>query len=158
LRALAQLPEAAWTLDVLGDGPLLEDLERLATDLGIANRVNFRGFVSDPLPYLKAAHALVLSSAWEGQGAVLVEALACGCPVIATRSTDAVAGVLGGGKYGRLVSPGDSAALTAAIAAELGERTRLPASTRQWVERYRVDAGARSHAGALGLNLRQRRH
>ena len=151
LRALAQIPGAGWTLDVLGDGPLLPQLERLTGDLGIADRVTFRGYVSDPLPYLKTAHALVLSSSWEGQGAVLLEALACGCPVIATRSTEAVADVLGDGEYGRLVPPGDAAALASAIEAELSGRTRLPASTRKWVQRYRLDAGARSHARALGL-------
>lgn len=149
--ALARIADKDWTLDILGDGPLLEPLERMARRLGIANRVSFRGYVRDPLPYLRSAHALVLSSAWEGQGAVLLEALACGCPVVATRSTAAVGDVLDEGRFGRLVPPGDAEALAAAIAAELKKRTKLPAGTGKWVARYRLDAGVRSHLDALGI-------
>ena len=152
LDALGRLRHLAWTLDVLGDGPLLEQLREQAEALGIGDRVAFRGFVADPLPYLSTAHALVLSSAWEGQGAVLLEALACGCPVIATRSTEAIADALGGGRFGTLVRPGDAQALADAIAAELGERSEISEATRDWVERYRIDAGVRSHAEALGLD------
>jgi glycosyltransferase involved in cell wall biosynthesis len=151
LQALAQIADLHWTLDVLGDGPQKQVLEHLAAGLGIAERVNFHGYIADPLPFLAQAHALVLSSAWEGQGAVLLEALACGCPVIATRSTEAVADVLDDGHFGKLVPPGDSEALAGAIASELRNRAELPPETRPWVERYRIDAGVRSHVEALGL-------
>lgn len=151
LNALGGIRDLEWTIDILGDGPLLNDLTERARALGIANRVTFHGFVRDPLPYLTRAHALLLSSSWEGQGAVLLEALACGCPVIATRSTPAVADVLGNGAFGRLVRPDDAAALADAIAAELQKRSYLPASAREWVERYRISSGVRSHARALRL-------
>ena len=153
LRALAHIRELDWTLDILGDGPLLKALERQAATLEISDRIRFRGFVTDPVPYLRKAHALVLSSAWEGQGAVLLEALACACPVIATCSTEAVSGVLGNGLYGRLIPAGDVEALAAAIALELRRRSVLPPSTPAWVGRYRIDAGVRSHAEALGVEL-----
>jgi glycosyltransferase involved in cell wall biosynthesis len=129
-------------------------LQQLATRLGITDRVNFRGYVPDPLPYLTSAHALLLSSAWEGQGAVLLEALACGCPVIATRSTAAVGDVLGEGRFGTLVPPGDEDALAEAIAAQLRDRSPISPETREWVERYRIDSGVRSHVEALGLSPR----
>jgi glycosyltransferase involved in cell wall biosynthesis len=151
LSALAQIRDLAWTIDILGDGPLLSELQKQARECGIATRVHFRGYVPDPVPYLRNAHALVLSSDWEGQGAVLLEALACGCPVIATRSSDAVASVLDNGRYGRLVPPRDSAALAAATAAELEKRSKLPESVGEWVGRYRIDAGVRSHARVLGI-------
>ena len=111
LRALAQISELDWTLDILGDGPLLVPLQSQARALGIGHWIRFRGFVTDPVPYLRSAHALVLSSAWEGQGAVLLEALASGCPVIATRSTAAVGDVLADGLYGKLTPADDEAAL-----------------------------------------------
>lgn len=153
LEALARIAGLPWTLDVLGDGPLLPMLQRKAESLGIGDRVKFCGYVADPVPHLRSAHALILSSAWEGQGAVLLEALACGCPVIATRSTDAVAEVLGEGAYGKLTPPGDPAALADAIASELRQRSRLPDSTVEWVGRYRLEAGVRSHAEALDLQV-----
>lgn len=152
LESLARIRDLAWTLDVLGDGPLLKPLREQAKRLGISERVRFHGFVADPLPFLTKAHALVLSSAWEGQGAVLLEALACGCPVVATRSTDAVGEVLGEGQFGRLVAPGDAQALADAMAAELAERSAITEEAKAWVRRYRIGAGVRSHADALGLD------
>jgi glycosyltransferase involved in cell wall biosynthesis len=149
LDALSLLKDREWTIDILGDGPLLRPLALQAEQLGIADRVNFRGFVRDPLPYLASARALILSSSWEGQGAVLLEALACGCPVIATRSTPAVAGVLANGRFGRLVPPDDPTLLAQAIARELEAPTKLPVETRDWVARYRIDEGVESHARAL---------
>ena len=149
--ALGLLKDQDWTIDILGDGPLMHSLAERAGELGIAERVRFRGFVRDPLPYLTGAHALILSSSWEGQGAVLLEALACGCPVIATRSTSAVAGVLDNGRFGRLVPSGDKAALARAIELELQAPGKLPAATVEWVARYGVEAGVVSHAQALGI-------
>jgi glycosyltransferase involved in cell wall biosynthesis len=152
LAALGRLRKMDWRLDVLGDGPLLESLERQARQLGIADRVDFRGFVADPLPYFRQTQALVLSSRWEGQGAVLLEALACGCPVIAMQATEAVAEALGGGRFGRLTPRGDIAALARAIASELALPSRAPREARSWVERYGIDAGIDSHVEALGLS------
>ena len=151
-RALAQISGVDWSLDILGDGPLGGLFRGQAQALGIGDRVVFRGFVPDPVPYLRNAHALVLSSAWEGQGAVLLEALASGCPVIATHSTAAVGDVLANGVYGKLTPAGDETALAQAIAAELRRRTVLPSSTSAWVDRYRIDAGVKSHLKALDLN------
>ncbi|MBA3668657.1 MAG: glycosyltransferase [Sphingomonas sp.] len=152
LDALARIAHLAWTLNVLGDGPLLKSLQRQAQALGIGDRVKFQGFVPDPIAFLKRAHVLVLASAWEGQGAVLLEALACGCPVIATHSTAAVGAVLAQGRYGKLVSPGDAEELAQAIAAELKYRSKILGSW-QWVERYRIEAGVASHAKVLGIEL-----
>lgn len=152
LRALALVGhDQDWSLDVLGDGPLLKALRDLAAELNIADRVTFHGFVEDPLRFLGKAHALLLSSAWEGQGAVLLEALACGCPVIATYSTAAVGEVLGVGRFGTLVRAGDPEALADSITRELFKRSEVSVEARQWVERYRIDAGVQSHIDALGL-------
>jgi glycosyltransferase involved in cell wall biosynthesis len=150
LAALGRLREISWRLDILGDGPLRPQLERQARDLGIADRVRFRGYVSDPLPYLRRASALLLTSRWEGQGAVLLEALACGCPVVATRSSAAVGAALGEGRYGRL-TPADAVEPFAdAVRGELESPYKI-SGTRQWIERYRVASGVQSHARVLGL-------
>jgi len=85
LRSVSLLPK---NLDahcwILGDGPQLHALERLAKKLGIEDRVRFLGFQSNPYSYMRSADALVLSSRWEGFGNVIVEAMACGLPVIST--------------------------------------------------------------------------
>ena len=92
LRAAAGLP-GVWRLHIAGDGPILPHLRQLAADLGIAARVHFDGPIpSGQVPgYLRNLDALVLTSRtrpnWKEQfGRVLVEAMACGVPVIGSRS------------------------------------------------------------------------
>lgn len=94
LRAAARLGERPWRLRLCGTGPDEPALRALAKDLGIADRCEFAGFLPDPLPEYLAATVLALSSRWEGLPATMVEAMACGCPVVATRSSEAVADLL----------------------------------------------------------------
>jgi len=87
LRAFAKaFPSAGARLRVVGDGPLRESLRRLATALGVASRVEFLGRLprSGVVEALRSADSFVLSSRAETFGVVLLEALACGVPVIAT--------------------------------------------------------------------------
>ncbi len=86
VRAMEHLPDV--DLIIAGDGPKRTELERLATRLGVAERVRFTGVMShQDLPGLySAADALVLASSREGWPNVLLEALACGTPVIASRN------------------------------------------------------------------------
>ena len=102
-------------LIILGEGELRSDLESLARDLKIAEFVSLPGFVSNPYAYLKAANAFILSSRWEGLPTVLIEALACGCPAIATNCPSGPWEILEQGKYGTLVPVGDVAALAKAM-------------------------------------------
>ncbi|MBF0627972.1 MAG: glycosyltransferase family 4 protein [Magnetococcales bacterium] len=85
LRALQALPEL--DLAIIGDGPLRERLPALARELGVAERVHFVGAVAqDQLKdYYSAGEALVLASDREGWANVLLEAMACGTRVAATR-------------------------------------------------------------------------
>jgi glycosyltransferase involved in cell wall biosynthesis len=91
-------------LDIVGDGPLRPELERLAHELGLSDVVRFRGAVDHAaLPAIyRTASGFVLSSRHEAQGMVAIEAAACGIPVAGTRvgvipelasSADAVAPV-----------------------------------------------------------------
>jgi glycosyltransferase involved in cell wall biosynthesis len=84
IRALTQLP--GWSLLLAGEGPLRRELESLATELGLSNRVRFAGAVPQAqLPtYYSAVDALVLASSREGWANVLLEAMACGTPVVAS--------------------------------------------------------------------------
>ena len=102
-------------LIILGEGNERPRLQRLARRLGVAEDVDLHGFDSNPFAYLARASLFVLSSAWEGFGNVLVEAMACGCPVVSTDCPSGPSEILEGGRFGPLVPVGVSAALAAAI-------------------------------------------
>ncbi len=97
------------------DGAYRDELQALPGTLGIAADVVFAGFADNPFVYMRHAAAFVLSSAWEGLPTVLIEALACGCPVVSTDCPSGPAEILDNGHYGPLVPVGDDKALAAAI-------------------------------------------
>ena len=122
---------------ILGEGNQRPALEALARELGIAADLRLAGFVPNPLAYLRRARLFVLSSAWEGLPTVLIEALACGCPVVSTDCPSGPAEILDSGRWGGLVPVGDVEALTAAI------ETALAADVdRQALERRGLDFSA----------------
>lgn len=106
-------------LVILGEGPERERLEALATELGIDQDVCLPGFELNPYKYMSKAAVFVLSSAWEGFGNVLVEALAAGAPVVATDCRDGPREILTATGQGRLAPVGDSAGLAKEIVATL---------------------------------------
>ena len=107
LRALPTIasshPEVE--LALIGDGPLKSSLQILANDLGIASRVQFAGVVADVRPWLRKATLLVAPSLSEGLGMAVVEAMAMGCPVVASKVGGLVEVVVHG-ETGFLVQPG----------------------------------------------------
>ena len=120
LRAFARIRvQRPVRLVILGEGKLHAELETLARTLGIAADVAMPGFVENPYAYLAGAAVFALSSACEGLPTVLIEALACGCPVVSTDCPSGPAEILDGEQYGRLVPVGDDAALAHAICATL---------------------------------------
>ncbi|MEL6579599.1 MAG: glycosyltransferase [Cyanobacteria bacterium J06621_12] len=110
-------------LIILGEGELRPQLTDLIQQLGIGEAVSLPGFVKNPYPYLKSASAFVLSSRWEGLPTVLVEAMACGCSVIATDCPSGPLEILDKGKYGTLVPIGDVSALAEAMIQVLNNPT-----------------------------------
>lgn len=102
-------------LVILGEGDLRGDLERLATELGLKNRVYLPGFRSDLLTWFRYANVYVLSSRWEGFGNVLVEALSAGVPIVSTNCPSGPAEILDYGKYGKLVEVGDINSMKKAV-------------------------------------------
>jgi glycosyltransferase involved in cell wall biosynthesis len=152
------------TLCLVGEGPQRATLERRARDLGVAGAVRFAGAAEDVVPWLRAADAFVLPSRQEGTSVALLEAMACGVPVVAT----AVGGTgAAAGEAAVLVPPEDPAALAAAIGAvlEAPERARTlgRAGRARATERYGIREIARRHldlyrelAGEAGRTARER--
>jgi glycosyltransferase involved in cell wall biosynthesis len=104
------------TLVLLGEGPDSATLIELARDLGVAERVRFKGQVANPFPHVAAATAFILSSEEEGFGLVLVEAMALGVPVISTDCPGGPRDILQDGRAGVLVPSNDVQALASAMA------------------------------------------
>ena len=120
LRAFARIRSGRpLRLVILGEGKERTKLEALARKLSIAADVALPGFVPNPFPYMAQAAALVLSSVYEGLPGVLIEAMACGCPVVSTDCPSGPAEILDAGAYGALVPMGDDARLAEAIVATL---------------------------------------
>ncbi|QCC50370.1 glycosyltransferase [Halapricum salinum] len=107
-------------LVLAGTGDERERVERLVSERGLGDAVAFPGYV-DPAPYMARASVFALSSTYEGLPTVLVEALACGCPVVSTDCPSGPREILGEEEWGRLVPVGDAAALADALAASLDE-------------------------------------
>jgi glycosyltransferase involved in cell wall biosynthesis len=142
LEAVAAV--SALTLVIAGDGPERAMLERRARDLGLEDRVRFRGNVKrdEVLRLFRAADASVVSSAWENFPHTVVEALAVGCPVIAT-AVGGVPEVVRDGENGLLVPPNDVAALAGSIERFFGDselRRRLAEAAPDSVSDYSEEA------------------
>ena len=102
-------------LVVLGEGPLRPTLAARAGELGISGHTDFPGFVQNPYAFMAKAAVFALSSANEGLGNVLIEAMACGCPVVSTACPYGPDEILEEGRWGELVPVGDAKALSEAL-------------------------------------------
>jgi len=98
-------------LIVLGKGPEHSGLQALADRLGVNGDVELCGHVNNPLPFFRRGALFVLPSRWEGLSNALLEAMATGTPVVATRCTGSTE-LLDGGRYGALVDIDDVQALS----------------------------------------------
>jgi len=144
LRAAARLRERDWRLRVCGDGPEEGALRALADDLGIADRVTLAGFIADPLPEYLAAKVMALPSRWEGLPATALEAIACGCPVVATASSQGLVDLLAEVGARAPVALGDEAGLAEALRAALDDE--LPAVPSSAALPYGIEAACDEHA------------
>jgi glycosyltransferase involved in cell wall biosynthesis len=138
LQTLAQLKSKLLVRGIIaGNGPLRAELENQAGHLGlIPETVEFKGRVSDPTELYHRASLFILTSDHEGTPNVVLEAMASGVPVVATRVGD-VPDLIGNGERGRLVAPGNLDGLVTAIGDILDDsqsRTRLAAQARDYVQ------------------------
>lgn len=141
------LPEAR--LNVAGEGPELSRLQELARSRGIDSRVDFLGLRDDVQSLLQGAHIFVHPCIWEEAfGLTLAEALATGCPVVASE-IGATPEIVTDRETGLLVPPGDVNALATAVGSLLrdsGIRERLGDGARgRASERFSLDASANAH-------------
>ena len=120
-------------LILLGEGSLRADLERHAEALGVAGDVDLPGFDANPFRYLRHAAVYVLSSDWEGLPTALIEAMACGTPVVATDCDSGPREILHDGEFGRIVPKGNADALAEAILATV----KAPGDSRPRIARAR---------------------
>jgi glycosyltransferase involved in cell wall biosynthesis len=111
---------------LIGSGPLKSDLQAEAAALGIEAAVDFVAPIANPMPFLARASVVALPSWWEGSSNVLLEALACGTPVVASRTAGNAEDILDFGRYGLLVDPGDPAGMAAALLSQVGDEVQLP--------------------------------
>ena len=132
-RQLARLPPTTFELHLVGDGPEKQRLEGLARKLAIASAVTWHGWISPgALPQIyQSADCLVNPSLYEGMSNVVLEAMACGVPVIASRVPGNDELVLDG-DTGFLFDLREPAALVSALAqlCDAGLRRRMGTSAR----------------------------
>lgn len=126
---------------VIGEGPLRQPLLRLADELGVGASVHLPGFVENAFAIVAGATVFVLPSRREGFPLSLIEALALGVPVIASRCSPGVSEILAAGELGELVEPGSVDELADALRRHLAKPDHLRdrakiASTR--VARYDI--------------------
>lgn len=157
LRAFARLRAArAARLLIFGEGRERARLEAIARSLGVGSDVALPGHVTNPYAAFARASLFVLSSDWEGLPTVLIEALACGCPVVSTDCPSGPAEILEQGRYGKLVVPGDVDGLAEAMEHTLQDP--LPAATlRRRGEDFTIARSARRYLELIdGLLARDR--
>ena len=135
-RVKVQLPAAHFA--IIGDGEVRPEIESQVDALGLRESVTFTGWQSDLAPIYSDLDALVISSTNEGTPGSVIEALASGCPVVATE-VGGVADLLDHGQLGRLVPPGDPEALANAITDTLLNPPDGDEARRVMLDRYGID-------------------
>ncbi len=149
LRAFARLRKhRPARLVILGEGKSKPSLIALARELGIVKEMALPGFVDNPFAWMSRSAVFVLSSVWEGFPGVLIEAMACGCPVVSTDCPSGPAEILNAGEYGPLVSMGDDSALAEAILNTL-EKPPDSAKLRARAAEYSIDRAVERYLEVL---------
>jgi glycosyltransferase involved in cell wall biosynthesis len=149
VEALSLLPASTGAhLRFIGDGTMKPAILARAAELGVADRVATAGHVSDPFQSLLAAELALCTSRFEGFGNAIVEALACGTPVVATDCPWGPREILQSGRYGKLVPIGDATGLAAAIVQTLDSPPDR-AVLRERASRYTTDIAAREFIDVL---------
>ncbi len=155
LTAFAQVRQSRRAkLMIFGEGPERAKLEELRDRLGLADEVLLPGITANPFAAMRRAAMLVLSSRFEGLGNVLIEALACGCPVVSTDCPAGPAEILAGGRFGLLVPPERPEALAAGILRALDQPWDRAAIRRRGHE-FSADRALDQYLDALGYRWDQ---
>lgn len=135
-------------LVILGEGKERSHIESLINQLNLGKDVYMPGFVDNPFSYMSNSKVFVLSSGTEGLPGSLIQALACGCPVVSTDCPNGPAEILDGGKYGYLTPVGDVEALADRILRVLsGEAKSIDP---KWLDQFNIDPVVDKYLAAIG--------
>jgi glycosyltransferase involved in cell wall biosynthesis len=137
-------------LIILGEGSLRSEIEDQVGRLGLANTVRLPGTADNPLKYFRHADLFVLSSTVEGMPNVLVEAMMCGCTVVATDCPTGPRELLQDGRFGYLVPVGDANAIASGIELAL-DRPIAAEELNQAVRPFHEATVIKRHFELLGL-------
>ncbi len=153
LRAFAELRETHEArLVILGDGPLRSELEDLSCALGISDAISFPGYDPNPFMYMSRCQVFVLSSRFEGLPGALIQAMACGAPVISTDCPSGPSEILEPPDSGALVPVGDTIRLAEEIKRLLDDpetRRKRGEAARVAAQRFSVDRIMNNYVEAL---------
>jgi glycosyltransferase involved in cell wall biosynthesis len=150
LRAFALVRrERPMRLVIVGDGEERARLCALAQQLGVNQEVLLVGFDPNPYRYMRRASVFVLSSRWEGLPNVLIEAMACGAPVVSTDCPSGPREILEDGKWGKLVPVGDPDKLAEAIIDTLDNPPAYDPAVR--AADFSVERAVENYLTTLGL-------
>ncbi|MCE5274130.1 MAG: glycosyltransferase [Syntrophaceae bacterium] len=133
---------------ILGEGGERRELEELAGTLGIAGDIDMPGFVDNPYKYMAGAALFALSSKWEGLSTVVIEAMACGTPVVSTDCPSGPREILMDGQYGSLVPVGNVEYFTRAVLKAL-EHPFKPSFA--WLDRFCPEYVMQKYLEVLGV-------
>jgi len=152
IRAFARLRQHKQArLVILGEGHLRDQLNECARMEGIEQDFDMPGFVDNVYAYLARSRVFALSSAWEGFGNVVAEAMAVGTPVVATDCPSGPAEILEGGRLGPLVPVGDPSQLAAGLE-RVWDDPPDPAQLRSnAMTRFSANGSASTYRSAMGL-------
>lgn len=153
IRAFAKLRQRrAARLVILGEGALRSELEALLAQLGLgSDAVQLPGFVANPFAWLARCSMFVLSSRREGLPGALIEAMACGAPVVSTNCLSGPDEILQGGRWGRLVPVGDFDALAQAMNDTLDTLPAEQPDVRQRAADFEQERAVDAYLRILGL-------
>src|SRR5690606_25458309 len=152
IRAFGKVREKrVCRLVIFGEGEQRPYLAQLIEHLGLEDAIDLPGFADPIFPYMAKASAFVLSSRWEGLPGVLIQAMACGCPVIATDCPSGPREILKGGELGVLVSVGGISGLSRAILEVLERPRRETSSLIERANDYGLEPMLDRYIEILGL-------
>ena len=145
LRAFALLDDPEAKLVIVGEGERRAELEALAAELDVADRVRLPGYVPDIRPWLEIARTFLLTSWYEGYAAVIVEALGAGRQVVSTDCTPAARELLGEALHGHVAAIGDAQGLAEGLRRVLNTPAPDPRVLARSVADYRIGSIAEAY-------------
>ena len=152
IKAFAQVRNIkSCRLMILGEGREKDQLNELIVKLGREKDIVILDFVQNPYAYMAKAAVFVLSSIEEGLPNALIEALAIGTPVISTNCQSGPDEILDNGKYGTLVSVGDSQKMAEAILSVLSGNN-IEVADADWIKQFTPEAVAQKYLDVLGIS------